>query len=265
MAETDTGYCIPAIRTEFSSFGTLRTFMSAWECPVQYKRHLISGICHGLAALHGCSIVHGDMKAENILLFPSDQGDFPFVAKISDFGFSLDTSASANEFGRLVGWTPLWAAPEAGDLLKYSEMYLTDIYSLGFVIWMVALDGQSPFETLRILPREPRLKFEAFKFLKETDEIAGAAVEQILQTRKSDDEVSELINMLHHTLRLDPHERDLDSVIGCLLTDNRRSHGYSSSQWEPLIPLNVDKVGRSWMSSAVQHGEGGLPDDDNAI
>ncbi|KAK0616378.1 hypothetical protein B0T14DRAFT_497638 [Immersiella caudata] len=257
LSEFDHQYALPVIRTEFSPLGTLQTFVRAWDCPYPLKRQLLLDVATGLAALHACSIVHGDVKAENVLMFPSEDPDCPFIAKVSDFGFSLDTGARGlGEYGRLVGYTPLWAAPEAETPIAHLEMHRTDIYSLGFVIWTVAMNGQNLFEVLDELPAEPTLRYEAFRFLKEIDDMDAAAARHILKAVNkpygSDLDVVELMELSRMTLRLQPEERDLESVVSALqlgdqrsLADSHKRGAISPSRLPPYDPdrvyLDVDK------------------------
>jgi len=55
------------------------------------KGYMITDIIAGLAALHENYIIHGDLKPDNILVFPREPTDkayryFPYILKITDFG-----------------------------------------------------------------------------------------------------------------------------------------------------------------------------------
>lgn len=252
LSEFDHDYALPVIRTEFSALGTLQTFVCAWDCPYPLKRQLVLDVATGLAALHACSIVHGDVKAENVLMFPSEGRDCPFVAKVSDFGFSLDTGIMGpGEHGRLVGYTPLWAAPEAEEQMAYAEMHRTDIYSLGFVIWTVALNGQSLFEVLDELPVDPALRYGAFRFLKEIDDMDAAAARHVLKAINtpygSGLNVAELMELSQVTLRLRPEDRDLGAVLAALQLGKEQNMAVSIERAAAppckLPPYDPDRVG----------------------
>ncbi|KAK0725097.1 ankyrin repeat-containing domain protein [Lasiosphaeris hirsuta] len=249
---------LPVICTEFATLGTLTTFVSAWECPYRFKRQLILDVAEGLAALHSCFIVHGDVKTDNVLVVVSEDTDSgcPFVAKLSDFGFSLDTARQrpGHTHGSLFGYTLLWAAPEATEVMPYSEMHLTDVYSLGFVIWTVAMNGRNLFEALDDLPQDPAQRLEAFRFLKETDDIDAAAVRSLLNklhgadgldpNTSSDLDLAELIELWRHTLRLRPRERAFGAVLdtlrpGCLRQGSSRAAPRPGS---PLPPFDTDRI-----------------------
>ena len=61
LSDSDHNYALPVIRTEFSALGTLHDFMRAWECPYRLKKYLMLDVATGLAALHACSMIHGDV------------------------------------------------------------------------------------------------------------------------------------------------------------------------------------------------------------
>ena len=240
---------LPIIVTEFATLGTLNTFLSSWQIPYEnQKRRLILDVAKGLSALHECSIVHGDVKSENVLVFISEDTNYPFLAKLSDFGFSIDTSNVDESCGRLVGYTPLWAAPEATSQLQYSAMFLTDVYSFGFVIWSIVADGQSLFDDLRDLPQDPQDRFEAFNSLKVSDQLLASIVHQIFDTneRESDVDYAETFEFLHYTLKSNPSERNLQCIIASLQQVCPRvneAEMFHDLRPEPLPAFDHQKVG----------------------
>ena len=56
------------------------------------KHLLCLDIARGLSSLHQAGLVHGDVKAENVLVCSSPSRRY--LAKISDFGFSVVVSIS---------------------------------------------------------------------------------------------------------------------------------------------------------------------------
>jgi serine/threonine protein kinase len=65
---------------------------------------LLTDIAEGVTMLHTTKIVHGDLKPENVLLFPTAKR---LVAKISDFGFCSPSVESRSR----IGGTYYWNAP----------------------------------------------------------------------------------------------------------------------------------------------------------
>jgi serine/threonine protein kinase len=98
----------------------------------------VDQVLEGLDYLHHNDIVHGNLKASNILLTKS--GD----VKLSDFGLSLNPH-SLEDVDKGVSCTPNWAAPEVIELKPASSK--SDIWSLGCTV-IESLTGQPPYGDL---------------------------------------------------------------------------------------------------------------------
>jgi len=83
--------------------------------------------CIGLACLHECTLLHCDIKTENILIRESGR------AAVADFG--LSRSLSGAEAGGSMGYTPGYADPYWKVDRKYTTA--SDIYAMGVVILQV--------------------------------------------------------------------------------------------------------------------------------
>jgi len=98
-------------------------------------RYLVANMFDGIWALHSMKICHGDIKPDNVLLFPSTKDDnIPFIAKISDFGLAF---ISGNR-PRGIGTLP-WAAPECQKAFDKAfsnreAVYGRDVYSAALVM-----------------------------------------------------------------------------------------------------------------------------------
>nr|BFE30017.1 serine/threonine-protein kinase [Actinomadura rugatobispora] len=117
-------------------------------------RALAAQLSEGLAAIHGCGLVHRDLKPGNVIM--ADDG-----ARIIDFGIArMDDASVLTESGAVVG-TYAFMSPEqvdSGDIGPSS-----DVFSLGAVLTFAAT-GRSPFAAgtipamvLRIVNAEPDL------------------------------------------------------------------------------------------------------------
>ncbi|KAL6409888.1 serine/threonine protein kinase [Ilyonectria robusta] len=123
---------------------TLANFMTTPR-PTSVRLELIRDVLEGLSALHAMTIVHGDIKPENILIFSSPSSATGFSARLSDFGFCRP--AADYKWG--AGGTPYWNAPEclsgAPSALKTESLKnARDIYSFGLLICYI-LTGDVPF------------------------------------------------------------------------------------------------------------------------
>jgi serine/threonine protein kinase len=140
----DTMQKLPVIIVEFAECGSLSQLQQREYLGIETRRKLCLDVCQGLHMLHSCGIVHGDIKAENILIFPDEKNKYK--AKLSDFGYSLvmDTEKSS----LLLGGTRPWKAPEAKAAVKVSDAKYTDIYSLALLIWCTFAHGRNIFRLL---------------------------------------------------------------------------------------------------------------------
>ena len=136
---------LPAIVVEFAEHGTLADLLRKnRNLEVSIKKVLCLDIVRGLTALHGAGLVHGDVKAENVLVCSG--ANRKFVAKIADFGFSIVEATETAEVW--IGGTNPWRAPDTKNAIEVKLLRHTDTYSLGLLIWLICVDGRSPFDLL---------------------------------------------------------------------------------------------------------------------
>ncbi|KAI1345647.1 hypothetical protein F5Y01DRAFT_320549 [Xylaria sp. FL0043] len=102
----------PLLLEELAPQGALDNFCVRWNfvrLKFESKLDLARNIAEGIQSMHQCGIVHGDVKSENILIFPRRDADNEFVAKLTDFGHSVFGSSHSKS---LPAFTPQWCAPE---------------------------------------------------------------------------------------------------------------------------------------------------------
>lgn len=89
--------------------------------------------------------MHGDLKPTNVLIFPT-RTNRP-MAKLADFGLSVDDLESSNLGGAGLGGTPGWQAPEVVEdrALTVEKLFKADNYSFGLLVWhfMLGLEGNA--------------------------------------------------------------------------------------------------------------------------
>jgi len=199
---------------ECSSIGTLRTLQASVE-PLSFrsKQTLCYDIARGLSALHAAGIVHGDMKHENVLIFPrSDATGVKYTAKLADFGGSV-MDMSTEEFRRMESWTWPFQAPEWETPLTRQGMMLTDVYSFGLLVWRAYLDGEGFISLPGARASDSNPSKEELTARKATEDITRVAIDDIRNYSTAHgvpEACSELIiYTILQTLRADPSNRSL--------------------------------------------------------
>lgn len=148
------------IATEFIEGETLRQILAQRQLSTLETLEIVTQIADALAAAHDLSVVHCDIKPENVMLRPDG------YVKVLDFGIaklggpvsSLPANPNATSPGMLIG-TARYMSPEQARGLDVDGR--SDLWSLGVVFYEM-LSGRSPFagatpsdSIAAILEREP--------------------------------------------------------------------------------------------------------------
>jgi tRNA A-37 threonylcarbamoyl transferase component Bud32 len=139
------GYTLepPCLVMEYVELGSLSYLLHYCEDPEieakitdgRIKKKLILGTLLGMIQLHAVSIVHGDLKPQNVLVSKD------YTAKVTDFGFATfrgKTSSSIassvlSDDGATVGGTAAYMAPELLNSSNPPE-YSSDVYSFAVLL-----------------------------------------------------------------------------------------------------------------------------------
>ncbi|KAL5633035.1 hypothetical protein ACGC1H_003507 [Rhizoctonia solani] len=117
--------------------GTPREFMQERKINSRDRLGLLMDIAKGVAHIHRQSIVHGDLKADNIVIETS-QGEI--IPKVIDFGSSrLACSGCRYDYDNKQGGTFQWISPEVRQG-KSGWTTQSDIWAFGCVALEVQLD-----------------------------------------------------------------------------------------------------------------------------
>ncbi|KAH0541251.1 hypothetical protein FGG08_004256 [Glutinoglossum americanum] len=191
-----------AVERSLSHFWDKRTLT---RMPFKAKADLCLDIAQGLSALHSCGIVHGDMKPDNVLIFPRPGSRDAFMAKLTDFGHSVFSYECPTW---LPAFTLQYSAPEANGSgkLTFSEMKQTDVYSYGLVVLSVVI-GRSYSagfsENLESFKKDDSLLDRAVKLVEQEDR----------DNTDSDFDLVTLRPLFTHTIQRDSGKRDLARCI----------------------------------------------------
>lgn len=169
----------PFFSMEYVEGGNLAQHVTRIKPFPRRAAELVETLARAVHAAHERGIVHRDLKpanilmssegrearsenAENISFLATRHSPLATIPKIADFGLAkrLDVEASSTQTGEVMG-TPSYMAPEQAKGNKDLVGPLTDVYSLGTILYEL-LTGQTPFrgasplETLSLIAeKEP--------------------------------------------------------------------------------------------------------------
>lgn len=130
------------ILTEYLEGGELFERISSTEYKLTEDkcRMFIQQIVNGIAFIHDKGVIHLDLKPNNIVCVSREESNLQ--VKIIDFGLARDLQGEPDVAITTCG-TPEFMAPEVMKCTRAST--LTDLWSLGVVVFMLVTGGFSPF------------------------------------------------------------------------------------------------------------------------
>jgi serine/threonine protein kinase len=132
---------VPVLYLEPANEGSLAKFLEIsrdWATRVK----LCLDIAAALECLHGCRIIHNDLKPDNVLIFRTDEESQIYTAKLADFGFALPSDRQKDLSFFEYGNTQAWKPPESIDYSEKMHGIYTDgllFKSESFAYGMLAL------------------------------------------------------------------------------------------------------------------------------
>ncbi|KIO26279.1 hypothetical protein M407DRAFT_74666, partial [Tulasnella calospora MUT 4182] len=113
--------------SEFAENGSLPGFLK--RRPDVDRKRLVTEIAEGLAYLHQCGIIHGDLKGNNILVSRDEH------VQLCDFGPAKHVTSRTSTSLRGTGSIP-WQSPELlQDACK--RTFQSDAYAFGITVYEV--------------------------------------------------------------------------------------------------------------------------------
>ncbi|KAG1663383.1 hypothetical protein FOA52_007120 [Chlamydomonas sp. UWO 241] len=106
---------------------------------------ILKEVTASLIFLHEHRILHGDLKAANVLLKTNDSDRRKYLAKVSDFGLSRVLNANKNHIKTQTFGTVTHVPPEL--LAKGMLTAKADVYAIGVLMWEI-FTGEKVFKQL---------------------------------------------------------------------------------------------------------------------
>jgi eukaryotic-like serine/threonine-protein kinase len=180
---------------EYFQGGDLRRRMRAGMRPRPAIRTAIA-IAHALEAMHGCGVLHRDLKPGNVML--REDGSPALI----DFGMSKDTALAQDvtDTGLIFG-TPHYMSPEQGHGEPIDAR--SDLYSLGVIVFEM-LAREKPYQAENPMAIIYKHRKEPIPRLPEQFEMLQPMIERFLAKEPQDRyaDAAEAAAALEHAYRM---------------------------------------------------------------
>lgn len=199
----------PLLVMEYAGLGSLRSLQEGKPgLPFVVKQKLCYDVAKGLSVLHACGFIHGDLRHENVLVFESHERQFPYTAKLANFGGSMMDVAEEKSCSPQGGTWP-YNSPEPTHNLSIDDLKQSDIYCFGLLVWRATIDGKDILDT----PDLKGVSIEDLQRMKLSDYF-GAIAEKSIRGQDAAHSLSEkeknlVFYVLDHTIQVKPSMRSL--------------------------------------------------------
>ncbi|RIB26912.1 kinase-like domain-containing protein [Gigaspora rosea] len=188
--------CFDVMVFDWAEHGTLKELYNKFDIPWTRKIQIIRDICRGLISLRSASVLHHDMRCENIFVLQN------LDPKIGNFKYSRKIDAKTRNLINLVPDIIRWMAPELIKKYKdqkYNEKKYTfncEMFSFGMLIWELCYE---------------KLPYDDWNIQKISDHVLGRKREKLLTGEFIDPNdkniQEEFIKIIESTWKHMPHER----------------------------------------------------------
>lgn len=127
---------------EWAEMGTLREVYEKYDIAWTAKVHIATDICRGITFLHSCSILHHDVRCENILMTRN------LEPKITNFEYSrynASTTTNMSTITEVVHWMAPEKLRQSKDVKPVPYTFKCEIFSFGMTLWELAFE-KIPYE-----------------------------------------------------------------------------------------------------------------------
>jgi serine/threonine protein kinase len=176
----------PALLMEYVAGPTLGALIKHRRFTVPEALWLFRGIVLGVGAAHRRGLVHRDLKPDNVLLAPTNDG---LVPKVTDFGLVkfANHDVSASQLGRAIGTAPYMAPEQVSGAPDIDQR--TDLWALGCILYEL-IAGRRAFSGTNALDTFNRIRNGDYVPLEErcpdTPQVVLDSVSQMLTASRED-------------------------------------------------------------------------------
>ncbi|KAI6188924.1 Kinase domain protein [Aphelenchoides besseyi] len=190
------------------------------KVPRQKVSNVLLDILRALSYLHSHSIVHLDVKPENIL-FDSHE-----IAKLSDFGMAFDLKSDDSEVCRVEGDSRYMALEALIDGDKRRVTTKRDVYSLGVTMLQLATDlhipaGGNELDDIRAL--------KLSRLIRISDDLLNLVAQMMCEDPADRPEAQEILDMDGVKQCEAVRRRFVEEKLGALMRPGQRSPDWISN------------------------------------